>query len=222
MTEHERRQFPKRRFLGVLLALAFMQALLYALVIPPWQAPDETGHFEYARLIAELGHLPSSKDISPTFERELVSSLYEWRYGEFIGRPLLEQMPVRMHELPIYIFARRSRTILGRRFSLAYLWQALFLMPLRHQDMLMQLYVARLSQPLCFQMPSGREKTVLWATVLVTSVTFPYPCLRLVDIDGDVFEPINDGDCNWDWDEENGQIALGVYENMPFYVEPCR
>jgi len=145
MTEHERRQFPKRRFLGVLLALAFMRALLYALVTPPWQAPDETGHFEYAWLIAELGYLPSSKDISPIFERELVSSLYEWRYGEFIGRPLLEQMPVRMHELPIYIFARRSRTILGRRFSLAYLWQALFLTPFRHQDMLMQLYVARLS-----------------------------------------------------------------------------
>jgi hypothetical protein len=100
-----------------------------------------------------------------------------------------------------------------------------------YQTMTRELTGARYLRPLeatdaegyVFQMPSGREKTVLWATVLATSVTFPYSYLRLVDIDGDVFEPINDGDPYWDWDGVvNGQIALGVYENMPFYVEPCR
>lgn len=130
---------------SLLLPLALIRGLLYAAVIPPWQAPDETGHFEYVWLIAHLGQLPSREDISPAFERELLGSLYEWRYGKFIGRPLPRQMPARMDDLPANIFARRCRTVLMGRFSLAYLWSALFLLPFRHQDLVFQLYAARLS-----------------------------------------------------------------------------
>jgi len=73
-----------------------------------------------------------------------------------------------------------------------------------------------------FRMPDGYEKTVLWATTSSTSVSFPYSCLRLVDATGNVYEPITDGDPSWDWDGQvNGWIALGVYQNTPFYVEPC-
>jgi hypothetical protein len=137
-----------RRCLGLLLILTLMRGLLYAAVVPPWQGPDETGHFEYAWLIAHYGRLPTREDISPAFEQELLASLYEWRYGEFIGRPLPEGMPARMAELPIEIHARRSRTIQQERFSLSYLWQALFLLPLRFHDLTSQLLVARLSSVL--------------------------------------------------------------------------
>ena len=74
-----------------------------------------------------------------------------------------------------------------------------------------------------FRMPEGYEKTVLWATSSSTSVSFPYSCLRLVDTTGNVYSPIRDGDPNWDWDGKvNGEIALGIYLDAPFYVEPCR
>jgi hypothetical protein len=75
-----------------------------------------------------------------------------------------------------------------------------------------------------FQTADGREKTVLWATALGgTQVTFPYGCLRLVDPEGNVYTPIIDGDGNWDHDGTvNGQIALAVYYDTPFYVVPCR
>jgi len=138
----------RRRWLALFLSLVLVRGLLYMVVIPPWQAPDETGHFEYAWLIAHLGRLPRPQDTSPAFERELLGSLYEWRYGKFIGRPLPQQMPDCMAELPANIFARRSRTVLGGRFSLAYLWSALFLLPFRHQDLVFQLYMARLSSVL--------------------------------------------------------------------------
>jgi hypothetical protein len=73
-----------------------------------------------------------------------------------------------------------------------------------------------------FRMPGGREKTVLWATTSSATVSFPYSCLRLVDTLGNIYIPINDGDRNWDWDQTmNGQIVLGVYQDTPFYVEPC-
>lgn len=74
-----------------------------------------------------------------------------------------------------------------------------------------------------FRMPDGREKTVLWATASFATVPFPYACLRVVDTVGNVYSPVNDGDSNWDWDHAvNGQVLLGVYQDAPFYVEPCR
>lgn len=137
-----------RPWLALFLALTLVRGLIYAAVIPPWQAPDETGHLEYAWLLARLGRLPTYEDVSPGFERELLGSLYEWRYGEFIGRPLPEAMPDRMDDLPPQIFARHSRTVLKGRFSLAYVWQALFLFPFQAQDLAGQLLLARLSSVL--------------------------------------------------------------------------
>lgn len=146
MREHESRA--KTRWLALLLALTLVRGLFYVAVIPPWQAPDETGHFEYAWLIAEIHRLPTREDASPAFERELLGSLYEWRYGELIGRPLPESMPSRLDDLPTEIHALRSRTVKTERFSLNYLWQALFLLPVRFQDLAVQLRIARFSSVL--------------------------------------------------------------------------
>jgi hypothetical protein len=136
-----------RWLLFLLLGLALVRGVGYALLIPPWQSPDETGHFEYAWLIANSRKL-FNPDLAIDFEAEYLSSLYEWRYGEFIQRPLPDKMPARINELPRNIFAARSRTILISRFSLSYVWQALFLYPFRYQDLVFQLYVARISSVL--------------------------------------------------------------------------
>jgi hypothetical protein len=132
-------------WLPLLLGLTLVRGVIYAAAVPPWQAPDETGHFEYAWLMAQERAVPGEEDTTPAFEQELLGSLYEWRYGEYTGRELPQEMPQRMRELPTSIFARRSRTVVGRGFSLAYVWQALFLLPVRHQDLALQLYAARFS-----------------------------------------------------------------------------
>lgn len=99
-----------------------------------------------------------------------------------------------------------------------------------YQTMTQELYGARYLRPLqaanaegyVFQMPGGREKTVLWATTSYAEVAFSHSCLRLVDTDGDVYDPITDGLEGWDQDGQvNGQIVLGVYQDTPFYIEPC-
>jgi hypothetical protein len=135
----------RRWWLLLLLGLTLVRGVIYAAVVPPWQAPDETGHFEYAWLMAQEGWLPDQEDISPAFEQELLGSLYERRYGEYIERALPQKMPVRVDDLSESIFARRARTVRSERFSLAYVWQALFLLPVRHQDLVVQLYAARFS-----------------------------------------------------------------------------
>ncbi len=134
-----------RLWLFIFLGLALVRGLLYVALIPPWQAPDETGHFEYVWLLVNQERLPTAETLSPTFESELLSSLYAWRYGEYTQRPLPEIMPARLAELPPDSFARNARTVMIERFSLAYLWAAPFLYLVRHQELITQLYFARLA-----------------------------------------------------------------------------
>ncbi|HEX9118574.1 MAG TPA: hypothetical protein VGA61_21085 [Anaerolineae bacterium] len=135
----------RQHSLLLLLLLAFVHGLIYAVVIPPWQAPDETGHFEYSWLLAHQGRLPTTATLSPEFEGQLIASLYEWRFGDFTGRPLAAVMPTRLDDLPENVFVHNSRTVVAGRFSLAYLWEAFFLLPVRGQDLAFQLLVARFS-----------------------------------------------------------------------------
>lgn len=92
-----------------------------------------------------------------------------------------------------------------------------------------ELALARYQRPLqvadaegyVFQVPGGREKTVVWATALTANVPFPYTRLRRADLFGNVHAPINDGDPTWDQDYTvNGQIVLRAEQDTPLYVEP--
>jgi hypothetical protein len=73
----------------LVFALALLHGLLYAYLVPPWQAPDEPTLFEYAALVTALGRVPSTADADPQIERRIVDSLS--RHGFFermIGHPL--------------------------------------------------------------------------------------------------------------------------------------
>jgi len=131
--------------LWLFLALTLARGLLCIVIIPPWQSPDETGHFEYVWLMTRLGRLPTPDDMAASFESEMLASLYEWRFGDYIGRSLPEQMPEYLEQLPNNIFAKHSRTLLSQRFSLSYVWASVFLYPFQHQDLIVQLYSVRFS-----------------------------------------------------------------------------
>ena len=45
-------------WLGIILALYLTLGGLYAVLTPPWQAPDEPAHYNYVRHLAEQGRLP--------------------------------------------------------------------------------------------------------------------------------------------------------------------
>ncbi len=134
----------QRRLLWLIIALAITRGACYALITPPWQAPDETGHFEYIWTMAQLGRLPTPQDASPEFERELVRSLYQYRHEEYNPRqPLPEVVPEQIGVLPGHV--ARARTMLWGRFSASYLLPTLCVAFFRDTDIITQLYVARLS-----------------------------------------------------------------------------
>ncbi len=128
-----------KNLLGLLTALAVVHGLLYAFLVPPWQAPDETAHFEYARLLAEHWRPLSLSDASPALEEEIIASLYRFQAWMLTGHPTPLQQPIRLHEA---LFFGESRTL--NRFSLAYVPYALAVRPFLAHDVVTQLYLMRI------------------------------------------------------------------------------
>jgi hypothetical protein len=79
---------PAWRAPALLAALALFHGLLFAWLVPPWQAPDEPTLFEYAALVARLGRVPATSDSDPALERQIVDSLVRQRFFEYLtGQP---------------------------------------------------------------------------------------------------------------------------------------
>jgi hypothetical protein len=70
--------------------LALVHGLLYVWLVPPWQTPDEPTQFEYAALVATLGHVPGVNDADPALEERIAASLARNRFFEYLlGRPVV-------------------------------------------------------------------------------------------------------------------------------------
>ena len=120
-----------RRVLTLLVAIAFMQGLTYSLVVPLWQAPDEPAHFEFARLIRDLGRLPTAQDVSLPLQQEIIGSLARAGFWRFTRQPWPEVMPSSFADDP---FLRRAGRQVGRQPPLYYLVPALAFRALREVD----------------------------------------------------------------------------------------
>lgn len=134
----------ERRWLLLLCSLTLVHGLVYALLVPPWQAPDEWGHFESANLVARWCRLRLGEEHQlPEVERELIASFYEfeaWRQSSAPPFVLSSPgtMPTRLNDVPRFGV---HRTV--QRVSLAYLPYAIVDRLVLHQDVVAQLLVLR-------------------------------------------------------------------------------
>jgi 4-amino-4-deoxy-L-arabinose transferase-like glycosyltransferase len=65
--------------------VAVVNAVVWAIVTPPFHVPDETGHVVYAQHLAETGQVPDEPGEQP-FSPELAAFLVELRFNEVVGR----------------------------------------------------------------------------------------------------------------------------------------
>ncbi len=89
--------------------------LLYIAVVPPWQAPDEPGHYEYARLWAQNGYLPQRPDFS--LQRRIIQALDRHHFWRWTGQNRPVPLPSRFAQNP---FLRRSAEQVGDEKPLYY------------------------------------------------------------------------------------------------------
>src|SRR5215467_6676232 len=128
-----------RSLRAVFFIVALLHGAFYAVLMPPWQAPDEVAHFEYAHLLATLRRPISPDDKSAALEQAIVQSLakyHAWFYRN--GQPAPNPLPERLDQTPFGYF----RTL--DRFSLAYLVYAVAAWPLLGHDLALELFAMRL------------------------------------------------------------------------------
>lgn len=129
-----------RGFLLGLFALTLIRGILYSVVVPPWQAPDEPGHVEYAALLAEKRWLLRREDVSPDLQRQILSSMKEFDFWRHLGRDEPQEIPQSFSQDPSLAL---SGTQLGDESPLYYLIPALVLVVAGVRDPLLQLYILR-------------------------------------------------------------------------------
>jgi hypothetical protein len=137
-------------FLIAVFALLVVRGILYSLVIPPWQAPDEPGHVEYAVLLAQKRGLPSREESSPQLQQQILLSMKEFNFWRYLGREEPQTTPQSFSQDSSLVL---SGTQLGDESPLYYLIPALVLLLSGIRDTLLQLYLLR------------------WFSVLLTSDT---------------------------------------------------
>jgi len=154
---HLRDSFTFRSALvAVLVVLSLALGLLFSLVIPPWQAPDEPRHVEYALLLSEKGWFLDQEDLSLDLQRQILSSMRDFDFWRQIGREQPEPLPASFYEDPFLI---RSGTRLADESPLYALLPALVFRLLPGDDVLLCLYVMR------------------WFSVALSAATVAVACL---------------------------------------------
>ena len=128
----------KRKTLALLLALSLTRGILYSAVTPPWQAPDEPGHFQYAAFLVRYHRFPTRQDVAA--EEWLQTQVYvSMQESSFWAR--------RAHTLAPAALEEEYRAAVGHP-PLYYLLGALLLAPFLRCDLVTQLHVLRLGSVL--------------------------------------------------------------------------
>lgn len=124
--------------------LGFANAAAFAALTPPWQAPDEPGHYEYACLMGRLGRQPALEDRSPALQAAIIASLAANDFWPRVRQPWPASLPTSFAADP---FLLRSGRQIGDEPPLYYLAPALACraaVPIETQLRLMRLWGATL------------------------------------------------------------------------------
>ncbi len=132
-----------KSLLYFLLALALVRGILYASLVPPWQAPDEPAQFERVRASLTAREWNSvSADRLPWYE-DLARSLFTFNTWDFVDAP----RPVYDPEALLSTYFPHYREVYGglygNRLAYAVIGWPLFLA--RGQAISLQLYLVRLN-----------------------------------------------------------------------------
>ena len=111
-----------RRWLLLVFLAGLTHAGAYALLVPPWQAPDEPGHYEAACLLSQVKRPLTLDDLSLPLQREILANLAQHEFWTQVRAPWPAPLPLSFESDP---FLYRSGRQVGDEPLLYYLVPAL-------------------------------------------------------------------------------------------------
>lgn len=99
-----------RMWLLLWIGLTLIRGAALALLTPPWQAPDEPGHYEYARLIDRFGWRAGPGNRSAALQAEIIADLAQADFWRQVRAATPDPLPDAFDADP---FLARSGTQVG-------------------------------------------------------------------------------------------------------------
>jgi hypothetical protein len=154
----------RQSILLILLALVLVRGLLYASLVPPWQAPDEPPQFERARAARTAAEWNSNSANAPAWYPDLINSLCLFSFWDFLPAPrraCAVDVPLNRY---LVLYQEVYSGLYSSRLPYAVIGWPSFLT--HHLDITLQLYLVRLNTVL---MNVG----VIFLAYLITRTIFP-------------------------------------------------
>jgi hypothetical protein len=130
--------------MAIVFLVGLLNASLFALATPQWQAPDEPGHYEYACLLGQLRRPLQGHDRSLPLQQAIIANLDRHDFWPRVREPQPDPLPASFAADP---FLQRSASQVGDEPLLYYLAPAgvcLLPLPIETQARLMRLWGALL------------------------------------------------------------------------------
>ncbi len=156
----------KRRYSGVLILLLvifLLKLMLYALVTPPWQVPDEPTHFEYAYLLYLEGSPFTPVEPDPVLQDQILQSMEKYHYWKYLTWPEPETRAKTFHEDS---FLKQAPSQIDRSPPLYYMVGSLWLRLFSPETLLAAFYLLRIYSVIL---------TFFFVTVLALLVKWAFP-----------------------------------------------
>ncbi len=136
-----------KKILIWLIALSLLRGAAYLFITPPWQAPDETTHFQFIELLSqrplsEIRKIPLHGGDGHYFEleRKILASMKKYKAWQYVGLPTPDPMPDCFFNTPFFVGSAPKIY----RPPLYYLMGASLLKVFHPKDLETRLYVVRL------------------------------------------------------------------------------
>ena len=107
----------------IILSASLLLGIIYIIIIPPWQSPDEPTHLEYVKVLAE-GAPPWAPQPRLDLQKTIIASLDRHNYWEYVWEERPSPLPTTFRESP-FLFA--APTQIGKNPPLYYLLSSLVL-----------------------------------------------------------------------------------------------
>lgn len=132
----------KKQTLFCLLLLFFsgIGGILYLIIVPPWQSPDEPTHFEYAQVLANKKSFLSLPQSDLKLQREIIASMDKYSFWSFLGQERPQPLPNTFIQTP---FLKLVPTQIGIKPPLYYFIASLFLRLFPQYSIIFKLYLLR-------------------------------------------------------------------------------
>jgi len=88
----------------IIISASLVLGIIYIVIIPPWQSPDEPTHFEYAKVLAE-GDPPWAPHPRPELQQKIIVSLDRYDYWRYVLVEKPSPLPLTFKTTPFLFIA---------------------------------------------------------------------------------------------------------------------